>query len=148
MIRQRQNGFTLIEMLLSVGIIAMLAGLSLPVYLSFTTRNDLAIITESTANALRRAQTYSRGVREDSQWGVAVQPTQIVLFKGTSYATRDAAFDEPISLPGQTTASGLAEVTFNKGTAWPNTTGSIAITSDALNETRTVTINAKGMVSY
>lgn len=148
MITRRQNGFTLIEMLLSVSIIAMLAGLSLPVYLGLVTRNDLAIVTESTANALRRAQTYSRGVREDSQWGVAVQPTQIVLFKGASFATRDAAFDEPTLLPGQTTTSGITEVTFAKDTAWPNTTGSIAITSDAINETRTVTVNAKGMVSY
>ncbi len=143
-----KNGFTLIEMLLSISIIAMLAGLSLPVYLSYNNRNDLTIATETTANALRRAQIYSRGVNSDSQWGVAVQSGSITLFKGTSYAARDTTYDETVSVPSQITPSGLSEVVFSKLGATPSTTGSISLTSASLNQTRTVSVNAKGMVDY
>lgn len=141
-----KNGFTLIEMLLSISIIAMLAGLSLPVYLNYSTRNDLAIATETTVNALRRAQTYSRGISSDSQWGVAVQSGNITLFKGASYAARDTTYDETVSVSSQITTSGLSEIVFAKLSAVPSTTGSISLTS--LNQTRTVSVNAKGMVEY
>lgn len=139
-------GFSLIEVLLSVAIIGTLAGLSLPVYASFQSRNDLDLTTQSVADALRRAQVYARGVSGDSQWGVAFQSSSVTLFKGSSFATRDTAYDEVISLPGIST-SGLTEVLFSKLSAVPSTTGSIALTTNT-NEVRTITINAKGMVSY
>jgi hypothetical protein len=71
----------------------------------------------------------------------------VTVFKGASYAGRAAGFDETINLPGSVTATGLSEVTFSKLSATPNTTGSLTLSSTT-NDTRTVTINAKGMVSY
>jgi prepilin-type N-terminal cleavage/methylation domain-containing protein len=139
------QGFSMLEMLLSVGIISILAGLSLPIYLSFQTRNDLFITAESTADVLRRAQVYARGSKDDSQWGVEIQSSGVTLFKGTSFASRDTSYDETIAISSG--VSGLTEVLFAKLTGAPSTTGNITFTSNA-NETKTVTINAKGMVSY
>lgn len=141
------KGFTLIEMMLSVGILSLLAGLSLPVYQSFQNRNELDITTQSLASALRRAQTYSRGMNGDSQWGVAVQANTITLFKGSSYAARDTAYDESTAIATSTSTSGSTEIMFTKLTGLPATTGSFTLTS-INNDSRTVTINAKGMVSY
>lgn len=148
MSRLRDNrGFSLIEVLLSVAIISLLTGISAPVYASFQIRNDLDIAAQSIADMLRRAQTYSRGVNGDSQWGVAIQGGSATLFKGASYAGRDAAYDEVSAIPNSIAVSGLAEVPFTKLDATPTTTGSVTLTTST-NEVRTITINAKGMVTY
>lgn len=143
----RQRGFTLIEVMLSVVIIGVLAGVSLPIYNSFAVRNDLDLTTQQVVSSLRRAQTYARGMQGDSAWSVEVQASVVTLFKGTNFAARDTKYDEVVILPASASVSGLSEVQFSKLSAVPNITGSIALTSNA-NETRTITINAKGVVSY
>ncbi len=140
-------GFTLLEMLLSVAIISMLVGMSVPVYESFVRRNDLDLIAQQLASVIRRAETYARAVAYDNAWSVEITSTTITLFQGTSYATRNTAYDESVTIPASVTPSGLSEIQFAKFSASPNTTGSITLTSTT-NSTRTVTVNAKGMVDY
>ena len=142
-----QQGFSLLEVLLSVAILAVLAGLSLPVYESFLRRNDLDLTAQQVASSLRRAQTFARANSYDSVWSVAVQSSNVTLFRGTNFAGRDQTYDESVAIPASVSVSGLSEVQFSKLTATPNTTGSITLTSTA-NATRTVTVNAKGMVEY
>jgi len=142
-----ETGFTLVEILLSVVIIGMLTGISVPVYESFVRRNDLDLTTQQLATILRRAETYARAVSTDNAWGVELQSSTITLFQGTSFALRNTAYDETLSVPGSITMGGLGEVQFAKFTATPNATGNITLTSTT-NDTRTVTINAKGMVDY
>lgn len=143
----RQSGFTLLELLLSVTIITMLAGVGLPVYESFVRRNDLDQTTTSVVALLRRAQTYATGVNGDSAWGVSFSASSATLFKGTSFGGRDTNFDETVPMPASLTQSGLSEVQFAKFTATPSTTGSVTLTS-TINDARTITLNAKGMVTY
>src|SRR5882672_11100173 len=121
----RDGGFTLVEMLLSVVIIGMLTGLSLPVYESFVRRNDLDLAAQNLAFALRRAETYARAVNYDSPWSVEIQSSSITLFQGTAFGSRNTAYDESVSIPGSITPSGLGEVQFAKFSATPNTTGNI-----------------------
>ncbi|HRJ06497.1 MAG TPA: type II secretion system protein [Candidatus Saccharibacteria bacterium] len=143
----RGNGFTLLEVMLSMTILALLAGLSLPVYESFMRRNDLDLTTQQLASSLRRAQTFARAGNHDSAWSVEVQPTVVTLFRGTNFSARDQTYDETVAIPPTIGVSGLSEVQFAKLTATPNATGTITLTSTA-NATRTVTVNAKGMVEY
>jgi len=65
----RTKGFTLLEVLLSISILVVIAGLSAPVYLGFQTRNDLDVATTSVANALRRAQVLSESSEGDDTLG-------------------------------------------------------------------------------
>ncbi|HKU18843.1 MAG TPA: type II secretion system protein [Candidatus Saccharimonadales bacterium] len=143
----RSAGFTLVEMLLSVAIIGMLVGLSIPIYQTFVQRNDLDITAQTVVNMLRRAETYARASNTDNAWSVELQSTTITLFQGTTFASRNTAYDETYSLPGSVTPSGLGEVQFTKFTGIPNTTGTVTLTSNT-NDTRTITVNAKGMVDY
>ena len=144
---RRQKGFTLIEMLLSVGIISLLVGISLPIYVSFQTRNDLEVTAQSIVSMLRRAQTYARNGNNDSTWGVAIQAGNATLFKGGSFAARDNTYDETTAISSATSVSGLGEVVFAKLSAAPSTTGSVTLTAGS-NDIRTITINGKGMVDY
>jgi prepilin-type N-terminal cleavage/methylation domain-containing protein len=140
-------GFTLVELLLSVVIISLITGMSLPVYASFVKRNDLDLTAQSLVSALRRAQTYAEAVNYDSAWSVEVQASSVILFRGTSFGSRNTAFDETTSMPGTITPSGLGEIQFAKFTGVPNATGTITLTSN-VTDTRVITINAKGMVDY
>lgn len=142
------RGFTLIEVLLSVAIISLITGMSLPILASFNDRNDLDLTAQGIVSQLRRAQTYARGTNGDSQWGVHAQNGGAVLFKGSSYATRDTSYDEPTTISPTVTVTGLSEFLFAKLDGTPSTTGSVTLTNTNTNETRTITINAKGMVSY
>lgn len=140
-------GFTLLEILLSVAIITILAGISLPVYGAVVNRNQLETSSQQIVMSLRRAQTYARGVNRNSQWGVRMETGQAVLFKGDSYAARDVNFDERVAIPGNMTLSGLSEVVFAKLSAAPSTTGTLTVTLNN-NETRRITLNGQGMVEY
>ncbi len=141
-----RRGFTLIEVLLSVTIITMLAGLSLPVYETFVRRNDLDLTAQTLSSSIRRAATYARAVNGDSTWGVHFTTNSSTLFKGASYASRDATFDETTPIPASMSLTG-GEVVFAKLTGAPNITGSVTLTSTT-NDTRTISLNAKGMVNY
>lgn len=140
-------GFTLIEVLLSVATVAVLAGISIPIYQTFQVRNDLDIGTTTIAQTLRRAQILSQAVDGDISWGIYIVSGNIILFKGASYAARDTTFDEIFDVPTSITPSGVSEIVFAKFTGLPQTIGTITLISN-INETRTITINTKGMVSY
>ena len=145
MLKKLNNrGFTLLELLLSVAIVALLAGLSLPVYRTLMQKNDLDIATTTIAQSLRRAQILSQAVDGDTTWGVNAQSNNIVIFKGTSYATRDATFDETFDVPTTIGISGSTEIVFAKFTGLPQTTGTINLST--ANDSRSVTINAKGTI--
>ena len=140
-------GFTLVEVLVSVAIMGLLSGLSLPVYESFVRRNDVDLASQNLVMFMRRAETYARAVNFDSAWSVEIQSSSVTLFRGTVFASRNTAYDETFSLPGSITPSGLSEVQFAKFSAAPNASGTVTLTS-TINDTRTVTVNAKGMVDY
>lgn len=141
------KGFTLLELLLSISIIIIIAGISTPIYQSFQNRNDLDITMVTITQSLRRAKTLSQAVDGDTNWGVKIQTGNIILFKGLSYESRNINFDEIFDMPTSITPSGVSEIVFTKFTGLPQITGTITLISNA-NETRNVVINNKGMVSY
>lgn len=143
----RGAGFTLIEVLLSLTVIAVIVGVSAPIYQSFQNRNELDLATQSVVQSLRRAQILSQANDGDSTWGVYAESGSIVLFKGSSYAGRDSNYDELFDIPTNMGITGLTEIVFSKLTGYPNTTGTLAITS-VNGESRNITINSRGGVGY
>ena len=141
------KGFTLLEILLSVAAITIISGMSIPVYQSFQVKDALDIAVVSTAQSLRRAQNLSFASDGDSSWGTKIASGSITVFKGASFDSREASFDEVFDVPTSISPSGVGEIVFNKLTGEPQTVGAIVFTS-SINETATLTINGKGMVDY
>ncbi len=141
------QGFTIVEVLLSVVLLSMIAGMSIPLSRVFLDRNELDQTTITLAQTFRRAQSMAIAQDGDSAWGVKVTSSSILLFKGSSYATRDQLLDESTSIAPSIVFTGLSEVVFQKGSGLPTATGTSTFTSHG-DEIRNVTINQKGMVNY
>ncbi len=141
------SGFTLLELLLSMAVIAVIASFSVPAFHLLQVKNDLTIATNTIVQTLNRAQILSQAVDGDSSWGVKAQSGLITLFKGTSFASRDASFDEHSSVPSTITFSGTSEYVFSKMTGYPVATGTATLTS-TYGDTSSVSVNGKGVVSY
>jgi prepilin-type N-terminal cleavage/methylation domain-containing protein len=143
----KNSGFTMIEVLLSVALLAIVAGFSIVVFNSFYVRNDLDIAAVEIAQSLRRAQLLAQASDGNGVWGVKVQAGGLFIFKGADFDARDPAFDEFFSVPSSIVPTGLSKIVFAKFSGLPDSTGAIILTSNT-NEIKNITINAKGMVDY
>lgn len=142
-----RKGFTLPEVLLSVALLTIIGGMSIPMYRVFMVRDELDGAATILAQNLRRAQALSRSSSGDMTWGVHVGVGSILIYKGSNYILRDSSFDENTSIPTTIVPTGTNEINFSKVTGLPSATGTFTLTSQA-NEKRTITINEKGMVDY
>ena len=93
-----KNGFTLIEILVLIGIFSVLLGLSVSFFRVSRRASNLANAAEETLNILRLAQSKTLSSEGLSQWGVffdnSVVPNRMVIFKGSSFAARDVSADD------------------------------------------------------
>jgi len=142
-----RKGFTLIEMMLTLSIMVMLAGISAPIYLSFQAKNDLETANSVLISSLRRAQMLAQTMDHDMSWGVYLQERRLTVFAGETYNTRSSVYDEDFSLAPSVSFSGLNEIVFEKLSGETNNIGEIIINSNN-NETRTITINQKGRLEF
>ncbi|OGC81065.1 hypothetical protein A2943_02020 [Candidatus Adlerbacteria bacterium RIFCSPLOWO2_01_FULL_51_16] len=140
------RGFTLFEILLSVALLTVIFGFSYILFGALSYQNELFTSTRSLQEMLRRASLYASNGAGDSSWGVQLQESKAVLFKGTSFAGRDEAFDETVALQN-IEVSGTTEYIFEKLFGVPQVSGDTTLASGAIDETRTITVNEKGAIS-
>ena len=163
----KKNGFTLIEILLSIMLIGILSAMSVPLYQSFQNASNLNIARDTVVQALRQAQTYAYSGKEDGAWGFhlgqfqfwpnvsSIEGVDIIIFKGTSYETRDTNFDEVINLPNNIMRSGVT-ITFAKLTGKATGTLRIILNSNkvctpsscTVTGTSTINIDQNGIIDY
>ena len=108
------RGFSLIELLVSIGIISILVFFIMPTGLNFYQSQQLEAVTQEVVQNLRKAQQKSTLVDRDSAFGVYFTENSYTLFKGDSYEDRDQDFDEVFILPQIATIGGLPEIVFSK----------------------------------
>jgi len=140
------KGFTIIEVIISLSIIAILAGISMPVYKIMREKNDFETAEFTVVSALRRAQILAQATKQDSDWGVHIENSQITIFKGQNYVNRDVNSDENFSISSNILTSGLTDIIFNKLTGLPGSIGPIILS--APDDSRNITINEKGAIEY
>lgn len=140
------KGYTLVELMLVIGIIAIITAVGLPIYAALQNSNGLDITTNTLVQDLYQAQIFSRYEVDNSSWGVAIVGQTITFYAGSSYASRNTAYDNVFTMPVTTTTSGLSEVDFSKLYGLPSTNGTFTLTVTGIS--RSVTINSVGMVDY
>ena len=141
------GGFTLIETLLSVALFGIILGVGTPVYQQIQNRNNLGIAAASIAQSLRRSVVLARASEVDSNWGVYLQSGSITLYKGSTYESRETAFDETTDIPSGINLSGTMEYNMVRATGFPSAALPVTIITYGADE-RNISVNAKGTVSY
>lgn len=141
----KTSGFTLIELILVVSIISILVVLYASVGSSFLVKNYTQNTTNDLVSKIRLAQLNSMFSKKDSAWGVRIQNNQIILFEGTTFASRNPTYDEVSHFPATVSISpNNSEFLFSKSTGTSNT--ATLTVSNNVGDTSTVSINEEGIV--
>lgn len=154
----KPGGFTLIEILIVVFILALLALISIPVFYLFSRNADVDNAAQEFYTTLNLAQSKTVSSENESQYGVyldtSVSPNQYILFKGASYETRETAADQNFWLPktvefSDVTLDGGNEVVFSRLTGYATPAGSVAVSlkTDA-SKLKNVFISSSGIISF
>ena len=102
----KRRSYTAIETLLTIGVIGIAAGISVPMYRNYQIRSDLDLGVVQTVYGLNRSQLLSQTGEQDGMWGFHVE--EGTVFLGEAYAVRDEVYDEAIPLPVATNINSLA----------------------------------------
>ncbi|MBZ9569857.1 prepilin-type N-terminal cleavage/methylation domain-containing protein [Patescibacteria group bacterium] len=151
-----KKGFTLVELLVIVGILVILAAISAPALRFFQRESDLANSTEEIINTLRFAQNKTLASEGASQYGVyfdsTTSPHQYTLFKGTDFASRDSSSDEIHKLPKvvefyEINLDGGNEAVFDRVTGETGQPGNVSLRLKVdVTKTKIVYIESSGQV--
>lgn len=153
---QDKRGVTAIELIVVIGLIALLAGLTLPFTGSFGQRNDQFSAASGVMQALRRAQFRSMLSEGGSNVWVRLVSgtgTDYVIYTGTSYASRNQDTEEIYKLPDivgvsfsfPSTTSTL-DLRFARITGVPFATGTVYLYSNA-GGSSTIRVGPQGQIT-
>lgn len=145
----KSRGITIIELLLVVSLISTIGLLSASFYSRFLTQNAVDNTENQLVSSFRKAQIYSMMGKQNGTWGVKYTAA---TNKITLYLTGNAAFDENYSVNNNITVGGFTDITFDRITGLPKSSGvpitsSVTITITGGNNSKTITINSQGVVS-
>ncbi len=123
----------------------VLLALIIPVGLNLLRTEQLDTATDEVLQILRRAQALALSQENDSSYGVFFTDSSYTLFKGDSFISREAEFDQVYKLAGNVTASGLDEVVFPKLYGLPDSSGIVSLKNSR--GSSVIQINAAGRIA-
>jgi len=153
------KGFTLIEVIVVMGLLVAIAGLvgfaNLDTWRAFTFRGERNLLVSVLQKA--RSQSVSNiclgaGCSDGKSHGLAIRPSDHsdadVIFQGSNYITRDSAFDEIIGSASTINyaSSTISEVIFAQLSGDASTIGDINL-NDGVRST-TISIKNEGRIDY
>ncbi len=143
------RGFTLIELIIVLVVLAIVSVLAIPFIQSFQVSSDLYTYTDTVTQTLRRAQQQALVGQNSSAWGVYFDTgnRQFILFKGENFSARDQDYDQKFDYPqifSLNTNFG-DEIYFSLYSGQPSVSGSVTI-NDANNNTKTILIDDYGKI--
>ena len=133
------RGFTLVEIMIVIGLILIVISATLPLGGNWYRLNNFDSVYNLTLSSLRKAQAYAIDKKNNTVWGVCLTGSTIRLFAGTCASP---TIKNDYSLPSDITVSGLSTVTFSNLRGEPSAPQTITI--DSGDKTKTITINLLG----
>lgn len=142
------KGFTIIELLIGLAVVAIVAGVVLSSLLEFRRHAALNEAAENALSLLREARSRTLASESASAYGVRFDPSGLTLFRG-SYSAGDPG-NETYALPSLVTATtslagGASEVVFERltGEAAAHGEATVSLLADP-GRNRTIIIRPTG----
>jgi len=139
-----QNGLSLLEIMIVIGLLAVISGFTIPLGLNFLRDESLVSTGNDLVQVLRLAQVNTQQGKFDSQWGVHVQDTTYTFFRGSTYVGRDSSFDENYDVSGLYFATST-DIIFTQPEGFPTVTNQFEITDGK--RTRLIQVNSLGRIN-
>lgn len=146
--------FTLVELLIVIGILIILISLTVPAFHHFQKETDLNNSVKEIVNVLRTAQNKTLASEGASQWGVyfstLTEPHQFILFKGPTFNSGGEIHQLPSSVEiyDINLNGGGTEVVFDRLIGSTSQFGKISLKLKSLPEkTQSVFIQNSGQIS-
>lgn len=146
-----KTGVTLLESLIGIAIVVVLITLIWSGFSSFRESAQLNEAHSVILGMLREARSRTLSSEKNTQYGVHFEPTQIVLFGGSSYNSGSAS-NEPYAFPPLARISsinlgGPMDVVFARLIGNASVSGTITIESVSnISKTKTITILSSGNI--
>lgn len=140
------TGFTLIELLVVIAIMGIIGGMAPVFYSRFLLQNAVSNTVDQISGSLRKAQINAMMSKQGDSWSVNYSSNTITLYKGNSFASRDADFDEIFSVPPSVSVSGLTDLNFSRLNGLP-APATATITVSSATGSEIVTVNNQGVVN-
>ena len=113
-----KKGFTALEILIVVGVFTLLGVLSLVSFINSRRVRDLVTAGQDVLSVLSLAQARAVAGEDGEQWGVRLEQSQFIIFRGASYAggtaVRTYALPATIEIVDITLAGGGQDAVFRR----------------------------------
>lgn len=143
----------LLELLLSIVVLGLLAVISVRSFSAYRANQEMLFAVDLVSSAFGTARTQTIAGKAASQYGVHVGNTEVVLFRGTTYATSSmsnatSTFPSSVSVFGRSLSGGGADVVFKRLTGTTDQPGTVTLRSrNASIPNRTIQVLSTGVVT-
>jgi prepilin-type N-terminal cleavage/methylation domain-containing protein len=141
-----KNGFSLIELLVAIGIMVVIFSLGLIVDTRFYRSANLATERDTVASLLSRSRSDALNNVDQKNHGFYVASSSYVIFEGDAYATRNSAYDEIFPAGAGIIASGVQEIDFKALEGSVLATGTITLANDT--RSLSIAVNGEGAILW
>lgn len=124
------RGFSLIEMIIVFGIVALIAQISISTFVNVSNNQSLEKDVNYAVSMIERARTQTINAKNNSQFGIKFASSTITLFQGTTYNANSAsntvfALSSKVEIAAINLTGGVSQATFEFITGKSNATGTV-----------------------
>lgn len=141
-----KNGFTLVEIVIVMAILAVVLGFGYFVGFDFYKNYALHSEKDLLVSILRKARSQALNNVGAAPHGVYIGSDSYIIFYGSSFAARNSQYDEDIRKAPGISSSGLDEVVFQQLSAFSTASGAIALSNNR--NSFFIDINYEGRINW
>lgn len=148
-ITPKQKGFSVVEVLIALAILALLSTIVLSSFLNSRKAQSLSLDADAVAQLIRQARSQTISSRGSSQYGVRFASTTATLFTGSTYipgTPTNSIFTVSAgnSISAISLSGGGSDIVFSRLSGEASRSGTITLSS--VGGSKTITVYATGVV--
>ncbi|MES3031414.1 MAG: prepilin-type N-terminal cleavage/methylation domain-containing protein [Patescibacteria group bacterium] len=135
----RSKGFSMLEIMITVAIVAVIAGIVAYSFGTLRARKQLEITVDSIGSKLEEAKANALAGKGGTSFGIVFASTTYTYFRGTTYSSSDPAnvvYNLASNLEiTRTLSGGGSQILFARLTGLPSATGTLSVRSSSPSST-------------